>query len=257
MGRENGRGIYELVADEPSSGLQALFVNSTTTSSLLWHRRLGHPCFDKLKKTLPWLSLTKFVCESCQLGKHHRSSYSSRDGIPSSAPFDLLHCDVWGPSRTPSISGHRYYIEFFDDYTRVSWVYLLYDRSEVVTTVTHFITEVVTQYSTTPKILRTDNALEFVQASLRTFCADRGIIHQTPCPHTSQQNGVAERKHHQLLDINRTLLMEMHVPSYLWSDALMTPTYLQNRLPSAPLGGAIPLHRLSPSSSLVTWRSRK
>ena len=84
------------------------------------------------------------MCESCQLGKHHRSSYSSRDGIPSSAPFNLLHCDVWGPSRTPSISGHRYYIVFFDDYTRVSWVYLLCDHSEVVTTIIHFITEVVT-----------------------------------------------------------------------------------------------------------------
>ena len=65
LGRENGRGIYELVADEPSLGLQALFVTSTATSSLFWHRRLGHQCFDKLKKTLPWLSLTEFVYESC------------------------------------------------------------------------------------------------------------------------------------------------------------------------------------------------
>ena len=154
------------------------------------------------------------MSESCQLGKHHQSSYSSRDGIPYSAHFDLIHCDVWGPSRTPSISGHRYYIVFVDDYTRVSWVYLLCDRSEVVTTITHFITEVRTQYSTTPKILRTNNTLEFVQTSLRTFCVDRGIIHQTICPHT------AERKHRQLLDITRTLLIEMHVPSYLWSDAL-------------------------------------
>ena len=158
------------------------------------------------------------MCESCQLGKHHRSSFSSRDGIPSSTPFDLLHCDVWGPSRTPSISGHRYYIMFVDDYTCLSWVYLLYDRFEDFTTVTHFITEVVTQYST--------NALEFVQTSLRTFCVDRGIIHQTTCPHTSQQNGVAEGKYCQLLNITRTLLIEMHVASYLWSDALMTATYL-------------------------------
>ena len=138
----------------------------------------------------------------------------------------------------------------------MSWVYLLYDRSKVVTTITHFITEVVTQYSTTPKILRTDNALEFVQAYLRTFCADRGIIHQTTCPHTSQQNGMAERKHRQLLDITRTLLIEMHVPSYLWSEALMTATYLQNQLPSAPLGGPIPLHHLSPSSSLFSLPPR-
>ena len=35
LGRENGWGIYELVADEPSLGLQALFVTSTATSSLL------------------------------------------------------------------------------------------------------------------------------------------------------------------------------------------------------------------------------
>ena len=171
--------------------------------------------------------------KSCQLGKHHRSSYSSRDGIPSSAPFDLLHCDVWGPSCIPSISGHCYYIVFIDDYTHVSWVYLLYDCFEVVTTITHFITEVVTQYSTTPKILCIDNALEFFQTSLRTFCADCDIIHQTTCPHTSQQNGVAEQKHHQLLDITLTLLIEIHVLSYLWSDALMTTTYLHNQLPSA------------------------
>ena len=138
----------------------------------------------------------------------------------------------------------------------MSWVYLLCDHSEVVTTVTHFITKVVTQYSTTPKILRTDNALEFVQASLRTFCADHGTVHQITCFHTSQQNGVAERKHRQLLDITRTLLIEMHVPSYLWSDALMTATYLHNRLPSTPLGGAIPLHRLSPTSSLFSLPPR-
>ena len=256
MGRENGRCIYELVADELSSGLQALFVTSTTTSSLLWHCCLGHPFFDKLKKTLPWLSLTQFVCESCQLGKHHRYSYSRRDGIPSSALFDILHCNVWGPSRIPSISGHRYYSVFVDDYTCVSWVYLLCDCSEVVTTVTHFITKVVTQYSAMPKILRTDNALEFVQTSLRTFCADCGIIHQTTCPHTSQQNGIAEQKHHQLLGITRTLLIEMHVPSYLWSDALMTMTYLQNQLPCAPLGGAIPLHCLLPTSSIFSLPPR-
>ena len=218
----------------------------------MWHLRLGHPCFDKLKKTLPWLCLTQFVCKSCQLGKHHQSSYSSRDEIPSCATFDLLHCDVWGHSCTPSVSIYRYYIVFVDEYTRVSWVYLLCDRFEVVTTVTHFFTEVVTQYSTTPKILYTNNALEFVQTPLCTFCTNHDIIHQTTCLHTSQQNGVVEQKHCLLLDIARTLLIEMDGPSYLWSDALMTATYLQNCLPSAPFSDAIPLHRFLLTSSLFS-----
>ena len=117
MGCENGRGIYELVSNTPSSRLLALFSSSSAASSILWHHRLGHPCLSKLKKTLPWLSLTEFVCESCQMGKHHRSIYPARDSIPSSRVFDLIHCDVWGPSQVPSPSGYLYYIVFVDDYT--------------------------------------------------------------------------------------------------------------------------------------------
>ncbi|XP_078433700.1 uncharacterized protein LOC144704992 [Wolffia australiana] len=53
LGRENKSGIYELVVDSPSSGLQALFALSASSSSLhdsfLWHCRLGHPSFGKLK----------------------------------------------------------------------------------------------------------------------------------------------------------------------------------------------------------------
>ena len=55
LGCENGRGIYELVSDTPSSGLLALFSSSSTISSILWHRRLSHPYLSKLKKTLPRL----------------------------------------------------------------------------------------------------------------------------------------------------------------------------------------------------------
>ena len=187
LGRENGRGIYELVSDTPSPGILALFSNSSATSSILWHCRLGHPCLSKLKHTLPWLSLTEFVCESCQMGKHHRSTYPTRGSIPSSRAFDLIHCDVWGPSRVPSPSGHLYYIVFVDDYTRVNWVYLIKDRSQVLDIVRQFTQEIITQHSTTSKVIQTDNALELVQSSLQQFCVVHGIIHQTTCPYTSSQ----------------------------------------------------------------------
>ena len=42
----------------------------------------------------------------------------------------------------------------------------------------------------------------------------------------------------------------MYVPHYLWSDVVLTATYLHNRLPSSPLGGAILLTRLFPNASL-------
>ncbi|XP_078445756.1 uncharacterized protein LOC144714839 [Wolffia australiana] len=190
------------------------------------------------------------------LGKHFRSSYSRRDSIPCTKPFDLVHCDVWGPSRVSSPSHFRYYIVFVDDFSRLSWVYLLHDRTDVLSSVRQFLQEISTQYSSTPKILRTDNALEFVQSALQDLCSSRGIIHQTTCPYTSQQNGVAERKHRHLLDMTRTLLIEMGVPHYLWADALLTSAYLLNRLPSSPLGGEVPLHRLHLDRELFTLPPR-
>ena len=155
LGRENSRGIYELMSYTSSSGLLALFYSSSTTSSILWHRRLGHPCLSKLKQTLPWLSLNELVCESCQMSKHHRSTYPARDSIPSSCAFDLIHCDVWGPSRVSFLSGHVYYIVFVDNYTRVSWVYLIKYRRQVLDIIHQFTQEIIAQHSTTPKIIRT------------------------------------------------------------------------------------------------------
>ena len=190
LGHENGRGIYELVADTPSTGLQALFALSASSSSLhdsfLWHCRLGHPSFVKLKETLPWLNLSEFHCESCELGKHHRSSYPSRTGPPTHRPFDLVHCDVWGPAPHPSPTGGKYYMVFVDDYTRASWTYILKSRKEVLSRVQHFLLEIITQYDTIVKVLRTDNALEFTQKAIEELFLAHGIVHQTTCPYTSQ-----------------------------------------------------------------------
>ena len=127
LGRENGRGLYELVTDSPSTGLRVLFSLSASScssqTSFLWHCRLGHPSFSKLKETLPWLRLCDYKCESCEMGKHHRSTYSACTSISSKRPFDLVHYDVWGPAQHASPTGGQYYIVSVDDYTRVSWTY--------------------------------------------------------------------------------------------------------------------------------------
>ncbi|GJX24745.1 ribonuclease H-like domain-containing protein [Tanacetum coccineum] len=45
------------------------------------------------------------------------------------------------------------------------------------------------------KVFRSDNGTEFVNQSVSKLCSDKGIIHQTSCVYTPQQNGIAERKH--------------------------------------------------------------
>ncbi|KAJ0837766.1 putative RNA-directed DNA polymerase [Helianthus annuus] len=72
------------------------------------------------------------------------------------------------------------------------------------------------------------------------FCKTKGILHQTTCSYTPQQNGVAERKHRHLLNLARSLLFQSGVPLKFWSDCLLTAVYIINRLPSSVLLGKSP-----------------
>lgn len=47
-----------------------------------------------------------------------------------------------------------------------------------------------------------------------------GIIHQSSCAYTPQQNGVAKQKNHYSLEVNRALLFQINVPKSFWSDAI-------------------------------------
>jgi hypothetical protein len=72
-----------------------------------------------------------------------------------------------------------------------------------------------------------------------------GILHQTTCPHSPQQNGVAERKNRHILEVTRSLLIGGSVPSFLWGEAISSAVYLINRTPSSVLNFRRPLDVLS------------
>jgi len=52
---------------------------------------------------------------------------------------------------------------------------------------------VKTQFNKVVKILRSDNRLEFKSRPMNEFYARYGIIHQTSCVNTPQQNGHVEK----------------------------------------------------------------
>ena len=75
--------------------------------------------------------------------------------------FYLIHSDVWGPSKITTSSGKKWYVTFIDDHTRLCWVYLLSDKSEVTKIFQDFYNMVETQFQTKISILRTDNGTEY------------------------------------------------------------------------------------------------
>ena len=214
---------------------------------MLWHFRLGHPSFSYLQKLFPHLftnfKLSDFNCEQCILSKSHRTTYVSRPYTPSK-PFYLIHSDIWGPSKVNTLSNKRWFVTFIDDHTRVCWVYLMKDKSEVEQIFRNFYAMVETVFGSKISFLRTDNGAEYFKTSLGQFFTEKGIYHQTTCVSTPQQNGIAERKNRHLLEVARAIMFTMHIPKYLWGDALLTSSYLINRMPTRVLNFTSPIESL-------------
>uniref|UniRef100_A0A2N9I636 Integrase catalytic domain-containing protein n=1 Tax=Fagus sylvatica TaxID=28930 RepID=A0A2N9I636_FAGSY len=187
----------------------------------------------------------------CLLAKHHRTSFHPSFN-KSSVPFSIIHSDVWGPSRVTNRSNTKWFVSFIDDCTRVSWVYLLKEKSEVISIFQSFHQMILTQFNTRVQVLRSDNGGEYFKKELSAYFHAYGIIHQTSCVDTPQQNGVAERKNRHLLEVARSLMFAMNVPKSFWGDAVLTAAYLINRMPSKVLQFQTPLQSLSKTHSLPT-----
>jgi len=110
---------------------------------LLWHWRLGHPSLQKIRSVIPVeSSISSLGCEFCELGKHHRATFSSQVNSCSCSAFELVHSNVWDISPMPFIKDFRYFLLFVDDFSRMTWLYLLKERSKVFSVIELFFNEI-------------------------------------------------------------------------------------------------------------------
>ena len=184
IGRES-QGLYHLTSQSSPA------VCVSTDAPLLIHSRLGHPSLSKFQKMVPRFStLSSLACESCQLGKHTRVSF-------------------------PQCLNNR--ATLFSMYL----VILMKNRAELFSIFQKFYAEILTQFNIFIRVLRSDNAQEYFSALFISFMSQHGILHQSSCAHTPQQNGVAERKNRHLIETARTLLLHYHVPFRFGGDAVL------------------------------------
>nr|KYP77156.1 Retrovirus-related Pol polyprotein from transposon TNT 1-94 [Cajanus cajan] len=239
------RGLYYLKNNPPVSCFAA-------SEPKLLHDRLGHPSLAKLKIMVPSLkSLPVLKCESCQLEKHVRSSFPKQIEQRCNSIFSTIHLDIWGPSHVTSF-GFRYFLTFIDEFSRCTWVYLMKDHSELLPIFISFFNEIRNQFGKIIKIFRSDNAKEYFSTSteLSSFLSSQGILHQSTCPHTPQQNDITERKNRHLIETARSLMLNMNVPIHHWGDAVITACFLINRMSSSSLENQIPHSIIFPNDSL-------
>jgi Integrase core domain/GAG-pre-integrase domain len=209
----------------------------------IWHKRLGHPSC-KILNRLFGVSFEKYMeCDIYKLAKLTKPPFQ----LPlskSSAPFELVHSDVWGPAPIASYNEFKYFVTFIDDFSRATWLFLLKIKDEVFDYFQEFLNRIENQFNTTIKIFRSDNRTEFKNNKFNELVKLKGIIHQTTCVNTPEKNGVSKRKNRHLLEVTRALLFQNNIPKVFWSDAILSATYLINRLPSIKLKNKSPLEIL-------------
>ena len=94
--------------------------------------------------------------------------------------MDYIHVDLWGPSRTPSHSGARYFLSMVDDYSRKLWIFILKTKDEVQDYFKNWKTLIENQTGKKIKRFKTDNGLEFCSDFFTNYCRKAGIArHKT------------------------------------------------------------------------------
>ena len=104
----------------------------------LCHRSLGHLIFYNLIKDnektkvrdLPKvIKPSNSICKHCQIRKKTRFRFKTKERS-TTKPLELIHTNICGPTKTKNIYGEHYFMLIIDDYTRMTWVYFLKEKSE-------------------------------------------------------------------------------------------------------------------------------
>lgn len=135
------------------------------------------------------------------------------------------------------------FLSIVDYFSRRVWVYLLKSKDETYSRFNEWKTLVERKKERKVKVLRTENRLEFLSGEFKKMCQREVIERNLTVKGTPQQNGLAERMNHTLLERMRCLLSNANLSKDFWGEAVSTATFLINRSLSSAIGFNTPLDK--------------
>nr|GEV48559.1 retrovirus-related Pol polyprotein from transposon TNT 1-94 [Tanacetum cinerariifolium] len=112
--------------------------------------------------------------------------------------------DLCGPMRVKSVNGKKYILIIVDDYSRITWVKCLRSKDEAPVFIIKF--------------------LKMIQVRFKV-----DISYKTSVACSPWQNGVVERRNRTLIKAACTMLIYARDMLFLWSEAVATACFTQNR----------------------------
>lgn len=201
-----------------------------------WHRRLGHINFYNLvavrkkgcvRNIPPIIKPVSTFCYECVKGKKTKVRFRTKQHN-TSRPLEIVHTDLCGPARTRALVGERYFMLFIDDYSRMTWVTFLEDKSQEFDRFKIFRKMVKNESGCKMKCLRSNWGREFTSNEFEDYYEIHQIRRQYPAHKTPQQNGMVERNNRTVKEMARTMLNEVSLLDMYWKEAIHTVAYTLN-----------------------------
>jgi hypothetical protein len=134
-------------------------------------------------------------------------------------PNELVHADIWGPARTASHDGSKYFLTCYDDHMMHSRIYCMKAKSEALQEFNDYIAMVQNHCKTTINWICTDNGAKFAFQAFQKLLLKKGILANKVPPDAHSQNGRVERAHLTILNVVCTLLTNTSLPLTYWAEA--------------------------------------
>jgi transposase InsO family protein len=177
---------------------------------------MGHIHFDNLVKfskreavrEIPQITKPiNTLCKHCQQGNKTKTRFKSKE-YSTTRPLEIVHTDLVGPTTTKGLKGDKYFMLLVDDYTRMTAVFFLKNKSEAFENFNIYKEMVKNEMDSKIKFLRSDNGGEFTSKKFMDYCSSHGIKRKFFVARIPQKNGVLERKNMIVQEMDRTMLMD-------------------------------------------------
>ena len=116
-----------------------------------------------------------------------------------------------GPAPLVSNNGFHYYIIFMDVFSRYLWIFPLAKKSDALNVFISFKNKIERLLDYKIKIFQSNNGGEYLK--FKKFLDSQHFSHRYSCPYTPEQNGLAERRHRQIIETGLSLLTTASVPT--------------------------------------------
>ena len=184
-------------------------------------------------------------CLVCDEMKMTRMSYRRSNTNRSKEKCHTLHTDTMQfecKGVYNGINGYKYILNFVCEATTYKWVYPIKSKKDVLGKFRDLVAYINCQFDGTVnklviKRIKADLGTEFTNANFRNYCNSQGIELQFANVECPEENGLSERYNRTLSTGIRCLLGTSFSKNFLWPEAAVYVTDIENRLPSSYLDG--------------------